>query len=188
MGDSEGAIEQYRKALVVNPNSVGALNNLGTTLTDKGLYVEAIECYQPALQLDPNQPTIHYNLGKARAEQGKRQEAAIHLKEALRLKPNHANPEPAQAIGSRLITVHRFMVEIRCIGVIRAIVSRRAEIQTLFNGTRTRLYESNQDFQSRKRQTSQFKSPVALDSQNSGQTCTQSNRPRFGSGDPARTS
>jgi len=53
-GRLDEAIENYRKAIQINPNFAVALNNLGIALADKGRLEEAIENYRKAIQVNPN--------------------------------------------------------------------------------------------------------------------------------------
>jgi tetratricopeptide (TPR) repeat protein len=49
-----GAIEQYDKALEIEPKYALAMYNKGSALGNMGKYHEAIECYDKALEIDPN--------------------------------------------------------------------------------------------------------------------------------------
>jgi tetratricopeptide (TPR) repeat protein len=46
VGDLDGALEAFRRALADNPAQVDARNNLGVTLSDKGLLEEAAASYR----------------------------------------------------------------------------------------------------------------------------------------------
>jgi tetratricopeptide (TPR) repeat protein len=53
-GRFEEAIENYRKAIQINPNFAVALNNLGAALATEGRFDEAIENFRKAIQVNPN--------------------------------------------------------------------------------------------------------------------------------------
>ena len=59
----EDAIENYRRALAVQPDYLDALNNLGVVLKRMGRFEEAVECYQTALKTNPNHVDVLTNLG-----------------------------------------------------------------------------------------------------------------------------
>src|ERR1700683_4335242 len=52
-GDLASAAENFRRALVIDPHSLAALNNLGTVLSRQGKPAQAIPLYQEALKLGP---------------------------------------------------------------------------------------------------------------------------------------
>ena len=62
-GRFDEAIENYRKAIQINPNYSEALNNLGVALADKGRFDEAIENFRKAIQINPNRTETYINLG-----------------------------------------------------------------------------------------------------------------------------
>jgi tetratricopeptide (TPR) repeat protein len=88
-GDTDNAIDEYRKALELNPNNAAAHRTMGFLLYNaKGLHEEGMAHYQKALQLDPNDPRIRHDLGMAYMHQGRLDQAIAHLSQALRGMPN----------------------------------------------------------------------------------------------------
>jgi Flp pilus assembly protein TadD len=79
----------YRVALVLNPASAAAHNNLGAVLSAMpGRMPEAVEEFEAALRLGPNAPEGHENLGAAlMKDPARRAEAAEQFEIALRLRP-----------------------------------------------------------------------------------------------------
>ena len=67
-GKIDEAMENYRKALEINPLYEDAQNNLGYALAGRKQYAEAISRYQAALQIRPNHVEVHNNLGNALAD------------------------------------------------------------------------------------------------------------------------
>ena len=62
LGKIDEAISEYRKALIIEPDNVKCLNNIGTALAQQGRYDEAIAHFSRILQLVPNDKNARYNL------------------------------------------------------------------------------------------------------------------------------
>ena len=56
-------MEEYQKAIELNPNHPHAYYNLGFLLQKKGDEQSAVANYEKAASINPNNPYIHYNLG-----------------------------------------------------------------------------------------------------------------------------
>lgn len=75
---------EFRKLLVLNPNSASALNYLGYMLADRNVRVnEAVEMIRKAVDQEPNNGAYLDSLGWAYFRQGKLEEAEKYLKMAL---------------------------------------------------------------------------------------------------------
>jgi tetratricopeptide (TPR) repeat protein len=86
--DPDNAMQEYRKALEINPNNAEAHLRLGFILYNvKQMYKDGITHYLKALQLDPSDPRIHHDLGMALLHQRQFDRAIEHLSEALRRMP-----------------------------------------------------------------------------------------------------
>ncbi len=68
--DLNAAIENYRKALAINPKLGEARANLGAALSAAGQFDAAIEEDKKALQLSPNNTGVRMNLGLAYYKKG----------------------------------------------------------------------------------------------------------------------
>jgi protein O-mannosyl-transferase len=92
-GDTDRAVEQFEKALAVqpNPDPVKALTNLGDALTRQNRYDEAIDRCEEALKIDPDYADAHYNLAVALRLRGRLDDAIEHFRESLRLQPGCAD-------------------------------------------------------------------------------------------------
>jgi Flp pilus assembly protein TadD len=55
-GENEKAFEQFRCALEINPNYVGAVINAGVVCEMMGLKDDAHAFYRQALEIDPDNP------------------------------------------------------------------------------------------------------------------------------------
>jgi len=56
LGNTDGAIAEYREALRLNPDYALAHYNLGSALCDKGDLREALQEYRTAYELNPQNP------------------------------------------------------------------------------------------------------------------------------------
>jgi protein O-mannosyl-transferase len=88
-GNADAAITQYRRALEIEPDNVGALNNLGRALAMKGADADALALYQKALALQPGFADTHLNLGHLFLAQGKLDEAIAQYRQNLELVPDN---------------------------------------------------------------------------------------------------
>lgn len=89
LGQTETALEDYRRALAIDPDSSQVHNNLGVVLRRMGQLRESIKHYRHAVRLHPDSAEAHNNLGVALGETGQTDEALKEFHEALRLKPNY---------------------------------------------------------------------------------------------------
>ncbi|MDP7035318.1 MAG: tetratricopeptide repeat protein, partial [Planctomycetota bacterium] len=69
-GDIDGAIEDYSKAIEIDPKFAGAYSNRGGARQAKGDPDGAIEDYNKAIEIDPKNPNAYHNRGNARAKKG----------------------------------------------------------------------------------------------------------------------
>ena len=90
LGKLDEAIEAYKKAISIKPDSADAYNNMGNTLKDQGKLGEAIEAYKKAISLKPNYAEAFNNLGVILQDQGKLVEALDACNTALSIKPKYA--------------------------------------------------------------------------------------------------
>ncbi len=91
------AIEEYKKAMQIDPFNVGAHNNLGMVYKDLGRYEEAISQYQKVFSIDPKYDKARHNLGVTLYLQGELEKAAMELNLAIELNPK--NPESYNNLG-----------------------------------------------------------------------------------------
>src|SRR5687767_12679007 len=74
--NSRGAVENYRKALAIDPRRAIARYNLGRELAQLGDLQGAREQYEQAIRDDPDLPEAQNNLGTLLAQLGERGLAA----------------------------------------------------------------------------------------------------------------
>lgn len=84
------AMVLYRRVLVIQPNHLEALNNLGNLLRKHQQPTEALLMFQRALALAPNLAEIHNNIGGVYFGLGQHQAALQSYQRAITLNPNMA--------------------------------------------------------------------------------------------------
>ena len=87
----EEIIEAYQKAAELDPQSAGALVNLGTVFFNGHAWADAELQYKKALELDPSYALAHFNLGNLYDERGDAQSALHHYHEALKHHAHYAD-------------------------------------------------------------------------------------------------
>jgi len=89
-GDYDKAIEEYKKAIQIDPNHINSHLNLGEAYYQKGMYEEAKEEYTFVLSLNNMHIKAHYNLGRTLAQEGKKEEAKEHYEFLTSVRSNLA--------------------------------------------------------------------------------------------------
>ena len=95
------AVEQYRKALELNPTYMEAYSNLGNALRQQGRLDEAMAYCRKALEIQPQSVKTHRVLGLALAASGRFDEAIAQFQEALAIEPECA--EAHNDLGAALL-------------------------------------------------------------------------------------
>ncbi|MDR0418700.1 MAG: tetratricopeptide repeat protein [Prevotellaceae bacterium] len=91
------AVENYQKAINLDPTNEGAYNNLGNVYHVQGKYNQALEMYQKAIELRPDYANAYYNLGIVYDDMGYYLLAIDAYIRALRLEPE--SPEIYNNMG-----------------------------------------------------------------------------------------
>jgi tetratricopeptide (TPR) repeat protein len=86
-GAMDKAIDQYRKAVLLNHNYVAAYQRLGLVLSITDRHDNALEAFTKAVELKPDSAVIRNNLGFELLYQERWAEAERHLREAVRIDP-----------------------------------------------------------------------------------------------------
>jgi tetratricopeptide (TPR) repeat protein len=89
-GEVDEALDQFQKALALNPRYAEARYNLGLAFAQKGRIDDAMAQYQKALDADPNIAQAHNNLGNAFLQKGNLDQAIAQYQSALAIDPNIA--------------------------------------------------------------------------------------------------
>jgi tetratricopeptide (TPR) repeat protein len=103
LGDSEGAIAHFRKAIELNPQFDRAFNNLGNALLESGELEQAIESFTTALSHDANNVEYHNNLGIALRDDNRLQDAIKHFNIAI----SKSEDNPVHEIWDNLATTYQ---------------------------------------------------------------------------------
>ena len=96
MGQLDEAIASYRRAAEIEPDAVGAINNLGIALQDAGSVQEAIALFQRGVAAHPAESLVHSNLVYA-MHFDPRYDAAEILQEHRMWSHRHADQLTSQA-------------------------------------------------------------------------------------------
>jgi tetratricopeptide (TPR) repeat protein len=92
-GQTTKAIQNYQRALQLDPNDAEAHCDLGGVLAHQGQFAEAMQHCEQALQLDPDNAQARNNLGFALASQGKWNQAVLDFERAVAVNPNYADAQ-----------------------------------------------------------------------------------------------
>ena len=92
LGKPMEAMQQYRQAEKIAPDSYLTHVDMGNLLSFIGKPAEAVVEYRRAVKLDPDSRTLHDRLGMALATLGRYQEATNEFFESMRLDPESASP------------------------------------------------------------------------------------------------
>jgi serine/threonine-protein kinase len=90
--DIKGALENYKKALSLNPNDAEANHEYGHLLTHIGRYDEGIARMNRALELEPLSIGKNSCLGQTLYEAGKYEEAINQFKKAIEMDSTYMHP------------------------------------------------------------------------------------------------
>lgn len=87
----EAAQEQFRRAVVLNPQLDYAFNALCLSLAKQRRDREVEQCFKEFLEKNPQSFTAHYNFGVFYLQQNKPEQAVLFLREAQGLNPQEPN-------------------------------------------------------------------------------------------------
>jgi protein O-GlcNAc transferase len=86
-GQLDDAINNYQKALELNPSSAEVYHSLGNAFRDKQNYTKALACYQKVTEIDPNNSLVYNNLAVVLKDIGRVNEAEKCLRHAIEKDP-----------------------------------------------------------------------------------------------------
>ncbi|PSB04588.1 tetratricopeptide repeat-containing S1 family peptidase [Merismopedia glauca] len=101
-GNYQEAIENYTKAIEIDPQYTNAYNNRGIAYGNLGNYQQAISDYARAIALNPQDPDAYYNRGNAYDDLGEYQKAISDYDRAITL-----NPQDLEAYNNRGIAYRK---------------------------------------------------------------------------------
>jgi tetratricopeptide (TPR) repeat protein len=85
----DAALENYEKAVELNPKYVDAFNNIGLIYYAREDYARARDSYLKAVEIDPNYAIGHYNLGLAYYQLKNYAPSMRHYQKSIELRPNY---------------------------------------------------------------------------------------------------
>ncbi len=139
--------EAYLQAASADPNSAGALVNLGTVYFNARRLREAERYYGMALEVDPNYALAHFNLANLHDERGQRDAALSHYQAALHIQPQYSDAHYNiallyQATGQTLRAVRHWRAYLKLDGASEWAGIARRELDklrasTIVRGART---------------------------------------------------
>lgn len=100
----DGAIDEYRAALAIDPDHFRSLNNLGTVLHRRGNYEEALHYYEKVLTINPQYARAMENAALAYRSLGQMPKAIEMWKRALEFEDR---PEVKKVIEETLATLEK---------------------------------------------------------------------------------
>lgn len=103
---------------ILDQLKLGALNNLGSLLKEKGDLLKAYKLYQACLAIDPDFAIAHYNLGATLKALDQLESAVAHYQRAIQLAPNYA--EAYQNLGVVLLKLGRVA---ECLAAFRQAIA-----------------------------------------------------------------
>jgi tetratricopeptide (TPR) repeat protein len=94
----QDAIDQFNKAIKINPKEINAYNNLGLCYIKMMDYPVAVKVLQNALKIEDSYADIHHNLGLAYYYEKQHYKGLDHIQKALRINPDYSVARYNQAI------------------------------------------------------------------------------------------
>lgn len=88
-GNNQAALEQYNKAIELDPKYIAAYNNRGNVRDDLSDKQGAIEDYNKALELNPKYALAYYNRARIRSDLGEKKIALQDYNQSIELDPNY---------------------------------------------------------------------------------------------------
>ena len=103
-GNGDGAMEYYKKMLMLYPNQAKPFANLGSIYAQKEQWQDAKAAYQQAIQLEPNFAGAYRNLARVWQSTGDEAVAADCWVKAYELEPDWGDASDHLALGQTLVT------------------------------------------------------------------------------------
>lgn len=100
------AKELYQKVLKIDPNHLGAHNNLGVIFIKLKEYLKAIDCFEKVIEINPDFLSAYNNLGIILHKQNRFNEAETNYRKAIKLRPDYV--EALSNLGVTLKELNKF--------------------------------------------------------------------------------
>lgn len=140
-GDPNGAIEEYRAAIQLDPDLAGAFQGMGAVYLDQREWKQAEEMLDRAAQLESGNSQTEYWLGRSRLAQQKFHEAQQAFSTATRL-----NPYDAEAFSDLGLTYMAQGQPTQAINALRQAIGLRPDYsEAHFRLELVEAFKLNQD-------------------------------------------
>ena len=83
------AEQNYKKAIMYQPNHIPAYINLGVLLNSQNRLHEAIDITRKGIEFEQDSTQLHYNLGCYLNQNGQKGDAVKEFQTVLRIDPEH---------------------------------------------------------------------------------------------------
>jgi tetratricopeptide (TPR) repeat protein len=90
-GKTDIALEFYNQVLMIDPDHLQTLNNMGVIFSNSQEIKKAKDCYQKIIEINPNYSEAHNNLGIIFKKLGENQKAKSCHDKAIEINPNYAD-------------------------------------------------------------------------------------------------
>jgi tetratricopeptide (TPR) repeat protein/peroxiredoxin len=104
-GNTDQAVDDFRRALQIDPKHAIALQNLGNAYRQKRDWAGAQDAFERALALNPDDPEANYSLGMVYAQKNDTQRAYEFLRKAIAARPVY--PEALNNLGILYLRTRR---------------------------------------------------------------------------------
>ena len=121
-GEYEKAVEEYKRAIEINRESVEAYYHLGMAYSSLGKYKEAVEAYSRAIRIKPDYAVAYYNLGHAYSNLNQHDKAIKAFLHSIQHEPD--NEEAYFALGNAYFDSGK---EGKAVDTIEAAISRKPD-------------------------------------------------------------
>ncbi|MEN9328310.1 MAG: repeat-containing protein YrrB [Candidatus Parcubacteria bacterium] len=88
-GDMQRSIQEFRRAVTLNPRYVEGHNNLALAYLTAGNYPQALLFFQKTIELNPNYAPAYGSMGVIYIKQNQLDEAAKYMKKSIELDPGN---------------------------------------------------------------------------------------------------
>jgi len=108
-GDYEGAIEDYNKAIEINPKDAEAYNNRGVAKWDLGDDRGAIEDYNKAIEIKPRYADAYSDRGVVKDKLGDYKGAIEDYNKAIEINPKYSKAYNNRGVANEQRIFHLFL-------------------------------------------------------------------------------
>jgi tetratricopeptide (TPR) repeat protein len=110
-GKYKEAIEEYNKALSIDPKFALAYTGRGVAYHILGQHESAIEDHSEAIRINPNDALFYYNRGRSFQELSKHRQAIENFDEGIRINPNDAKLYYSRGFSFQKLSKHQQAIE-----------------------------------------------------------------------------